>query len=124
MTGMDLSRMANPMIETLRLPFLILLPIFLMVIFSLFTRPVDKQVLMRFYARMKTPVNPDPELDRLEVERSYAEPHRFDHTKMFPSSQFEFTKWDKQDTLGFIFGILGTILVIACALIVARIGAQ
>ncbi len=95
-----------------------------MVIFSLFTKPVKQQALIRFYARMKTPVNPDPELDRLEVERSYAEPQRFDHKKIFPSSQFEFTKWDKQDTFGFVFGILGAILVIACALLVARIGAQ
>ena len=124
MVGMDLSTMANPMIETLRLPLRILLPIFLMVIFSLFTKPVEQQALIRFYARMKTPVNPDPEVDRLEVERSYTEPHRFDHKKIFPSSQFEFTKWDRQDTFGFICGILGAILVIACALLVARIGAQ
>ena len=94
-----------------------------MVIFSLFTRSVDKTVLDRFYARMKTPVNPDPEKDRKEVELSYANPNRFDHVKFFPKSQFEFTKWTKEDTYGFLLGILGTILVIALTLIVAGIGA-
>ena len=120
--GVDLASLPNPMIETLRLPFRIILPILLMVIFSLFTSPVDRTVLGRFYARMKTPVNPDPEKDRKEVELSYANPTRFDHVKLFPNSQFEFTRWTKQDTYGFLLGILGTILVIALTLLVAGIG--
>jgi len=80
-------------------------------------------MLERFYARMKTPVNPDPEKDAREVELSYANPRRFDHTKIFPNSQFEFTKWNKEDVVGFLFGILGTILVIALTLWIAGIGA-
>ena len=59
--SVDLASLPNPMIETLRLPFRIILPILLMVIFSLFTGPVNKTALDRFYARVKTPVNPDPE---------------------------------------------------------------
>ena len=121
--GMDLASLPNPMIETLRLPFRIILPILLMVILSLFTGAVDRTVLDRFYARMKTPVNPDPEKDRTEVELSYANPTRFDHVKLFPNSQFEFTRWNKEDTYGFLLGILGTILVIALTLFVAGIGA-
>ncbi|HUU26439.1 MAG TPA: sodium:solute symporter family protein [archaeon] len=123
MLGFDLASLPNPMIETLRLPFRILLPILLMIIISLFTKSVDKQVLDRFYVRMKTPVKPDLEEDRREVELSYASPDRFEHRKIFPNSQFEFGKWDKEDLVGFLFGLFGTILVIALTLLVAGIGA-
>ena len=120
--GFDLSKLANPMIETLRLPFRIALPIFLMIILSVFTRPVESVVLDRFYVRLKTPVHPEPERDRREVAKSYEDPHRFNNCKVFPGSQFEFTRWTKEDLVGFLFGILGTILVIALTLLMARIG--
>jgi len=121
--GFDLSKLANPMIETLRLPFRIVLPIFLMIIFSIFTRPVDNVVLDRFYVKMKTPVHPIPERDREEVKKSYENPHRFDNQKIFPKTQLEFARWTREDTVGFLLGILGTILVIALTLMIARIGA-
>jgi len=38
----------------------------------------------------------------LAVEESYAPPARFDHSKLFPKSDWEFTKWDKTDALGFL----------------------
>jgi len=121
--GLDLSEMANPMIETLRLPLRIVLPILIMVLVSLVTRPVDREVLLRFYARNRTPVQLDPEADRLEVERSYANPHRYDHERLLPASEFEFTRWTREDLVGFLLGILGTILVIGATLFVAGIGA-
>ncbi len=121
--GMDLEALPNPMIETLRLPFKIVLPIVMMILLSLFTAPVKKQVLDRFYVRMKTPVCPDPEEDKRVVELSYQNPDRFESTKIFPGTNFEFTKWNKVDTIGFSIGVLGTILVIGLTLYMARIGA-
>jgi len=122
LAGVNLATLPNPMIETLRLPFRIILPIVLMIVFSLFTAPIQRSVLDRFYARMKTPVNPDPALDRQEVEKSYAEPTRFDHTKIFPGTNFEFTRWNREDTVGFLFGLLGTVLVIGLTLLMAGFG--
>jgi hypothetical protein len=29
-------------------------------------------------------------------------PRRFDHNKLFPRSSWEFTKWDRVDTIGFV----------------------
>ena len=121
--GLDLASMPNPMIETLRLPFKIVLPIVLMILLSLFTSPVSKQVLDKFYVRMKTPVRPDHEEDKREVELSYQNPGRFESTKLFPGTNFELTKWDKVDTIGFSLGVLGTILVIGLTLLMANIGA-
>ena len=121
--GFNLSRLASPMIETLRLPFRIVLPILLMIIFSVFTRPIDNLILDRFYVRMKTPVHPNPERDGEEVAKSYENPDRFENKKIFPGSQLEFTRWNKEDLVGFLLGIFGAILVIALTLLVARIGA-
>ena len=42
------------------------------------------------------------EADALAVAESYANPSRFDHSKIFPKSDWEFTKWDKTDALGFL----------------------
>ena len=46
-------------------------------------------------------------------EASYANPTRYDHTKLFPRSNWEFTKWNKQDAVGFIVcvALVGFILV-------------
>ena len=121
--GMDLESLPNPMIETLRLPFRIILPILLMIVLSLFTAPVEKGVLDRFYVKMKTPVKPDPEQDKQELELSYQNPGRFESRKIFPGTNFEITKWDKVDTIGFALGLLGTVIVIGLTLWVAGIGA-
>ncbi|HEY1683303.1 MAG TPA: hypothetical protein VGG19_00950 [Tepidisphaeraceae bacterium] len=67
-----------------------------------------------FYAKMKTPVAPTPEQDRERVAESYAEPRQFEHLKLFPGSNWEFTRWCKKDYAGF-FGcwvIVGAILLL------------
>ncbi len=120
--GLDLESLPSPMIETLRLPLRILLPLLLMLVVSLFTAPVDSVVLQRFYVRLKTTVQPDPERDRLEVEKSYARPERFDHLKLFPGTQFEFTRWSRADFLGFLLSLLLAWMVIATTLFVAGLG--
>ena len=93
-----------------------------MIILSFFTAQVDRTVLDRFYARMKTPVNPDPAKDRAEVELSYQKPDRFNHTKIFPGSQLEFCRWTSEDAWGFILGLVAAGVVIGLTLWVAGIG--
>ncbi|MGB8226896.1 MAG: sodium:solute symporter family protein [Sedimentisphaerales bacterium] len=103
--GLDLVKMKPSAILTTRylvasfLPFLILIPV------SLFTKNVGlEENIARFYVKMKTKVIADHELDKIELEKSYTNPTRFDHMKLFPNSSWEFCRWDKEDT----YGILGT----------------
>ena len=70
--------------------------------FSYVTRQTDPVRVARFYARLKTPVLPDPADDALAVQASYDDPSRFDHTKLFPRTDCELTKWNKMDALGFL----------------------
>jgi SSS family solute:Na+ symporter len=90
-----------------------LFPIFVLIIVSLLTRPTEKARLDRFYVRMKTPVGTTLEEDAVAVEAGYANPTRYDHLKLFPRSNWEFTKWNRQDFLGFLgcCGLVGGILL-------------
>jgi hypothetical protein len=99
--GLDLKNMKPSTLMTVRyliaslLPFIILIPV------SMITR--DKGLegnIARFYVKMKTKVIADRELDKAELQKSYDNPTRFDHTKLFPNSNWEFCKWDKEDTWG------------------------
>ncbi len=97
-----------------------MLPILLLVVVSLLTKPTDPVRVARFHVRMKTPVAATLEEDALAVEASYAKPARFDHLKLFPKSNWELTKWNRQDALGFLAccGLVGFILVFFKAVLV------
>jgi hypothetical protein len=51
---------------------------------------------------MKTPVGDTPELEAAGMAETRRNPARFDHTKLFPHSNWEFCKWDRVDTIGFL----------------------
>jgi hypothetical protein len=67
-----------------------------------------------FFGKMKTPVGATPELEAATMEETRRNPNRFDHTKLFPHSNWEWTKWDKTDTVGFVicFGVSGAIVAL------------
>jgi hypothetical protein len=65
--------------------------------------------IAKFYAKMKTKVKADPAEDKAELALSYANPTRFDHTKLFPKSSWEFCKWDWEDTWGFLISVALTV---------------
>jgi hypothetical protein len=69
---------------------------------------------------MKTPVAATLEEDAREVEVSYANPTRFDHLKLWPNSNWEFTKWDRVDAIGFVCccGLVGVVLLVFKAVLV------
>ena len=77
-------------------------PFMVLLIGSLLTRPTDPARVAQFYGKMKTPVGATPELEVAAMEETRRHPARFDHTKLFPRSNWEFCKWDKVDTVGFL----------------------
>ena len=90
------------MILTTRLLMDSFVPIILLILISLVTPRGDSLHLARFYARLKTPVGATPVEEAAAIALSEAEPTRFDHTKLFPDSEWEFTRWDRSDLLGFM----------------------
>jgi len=78
-------------------PFVVLIGV------SLLTRAPDKPHSDQFFGKMKTSVGETPELEALAVAETRLRPDRFDHKKLLgPRSNWEFTKWDRTDTVGFL----------------------
>ena len=100
--GVDVTRFTPAGLMTTRYLVDATVPVLILIVVSLLTQPTDPARVGRFYVRLKTPVAATLEQDARDVEESYAHPTRFDHRKLFPTSNWEFTKWDRQDTLGFL----------------------
>ena len=121
--GFDLTKVRNAALATLDLPFKILAPFLVMILASLLTTPNRKEALDRLYVRMKTPVDSDPERDELELEKSYANPTRFDQNKLFPNTNLEVQRPTRYDLLGFFTCVALCFIIIGLVLLVAGIGA-
>ena len=120
--GVPLTQMSNPALETLRLPPRLLLPFVVMILGSLVTKPVQREMLDRYYVKMKTPVNPDPEIDRAELAKSYQDPSRFDHRRLCSKFGLEIQKPRPIDFIGFPLGFAICFAIIWLTVWLARLG--
>ncbi len=120
--GVPLRKMPNAALETLRLPTRVVLPFLVIVLFSLVTPRGDKRVLDRFYVKMKTPVDPNPELDRREMEASYREPWRFDDRRLLPRFGLEIQRPNLADVVGFVVCFAVCFLLIWVTVWLAKFG--
>ncbi len=111
--GVDVAGLNPAQLMTTRYVVDALLPLLVLLVVSRLTKPTDPMRVARFYVRMKTPVAATLAQDALDVEAGYADPTRLDHTKLFPKSNWEWTKWDRHDALGFLgcCGLVGFILI-------------
>ena len=121
--GFDLSKASKATLETLRLPPRVLMPFLILIIASFFTQRNSREALNRYYAKMKTEVNPDNEADRRELEKSYRNPGRFESRRIFPGSDLEFTKPRSKDVLGFAAAVAVCFVVVGILVWLAGIGA-
>jgi Na+/proline symporter len=78
-----------------------LFPFVVMIVVSLVTRAPDLECVAGFFGKMKTPVGATRQLDELALQETRRNPGRFDATKLFPGSSWEFTRWDRTDAVGF-----------------------
>ena len=120
--GLPLEEYADSTLTTLQLPPKIITPFLLMVLASLVTPRNSPAALDRYYAKMKTPVQPDHEADAAEVEKSYQDPHRFDHRRLLPGTGLEFQKPTIMDVLGFVVSLAACFGIIGLAVLMTRIG--
>ncbi len=119
--GINLTKTTNATLDTLQLPLKIVSPFLVMILFSLITRRNKKEGLDRYYAKMKTPVDPDHKIDEMNLEAAYASPEKLEAKKLFPGSSFEFQRPSFLDVGGFIACVLVCFAVIGLAVLVTRI---
>ncbi len=120
--GFDLANNSYALNETMRVLIRTILPFLILMVVAMFTRPVERERLDRFFVKMKTVVHEDREVDAREMELSYASPDRFDHKKLFPNSNWEFEKWDRVDTVGFLLALLTAFAVLGFFKLLLSIG--
>ncbi|MDO5309548.1 MAG: hypothetical protein Q4G03_08685 [Planctomycetia bacterium] len=100
--GVNLQSVSNGTLEALRLPTRLFLPFLILILLSFITPRGDKEALDRYYVKMKTPVDPNPEKDKEELQKSYDNPARFDDQRLFKFGGLEFSKPNKVDVFGFL----------------------
>ena len=121
--GMDLRQMRSSTLTTMEFPPKIVTPFLIMFVVSLLTRPNSKEALDRYYAKMKTPVDPDPEQDEKNLKAAYAKPEITEQKKLFPGTSLEFQRPNMTDILGFVICVIICFAVIGIAVWMANIGA-
>jgi SSS family solute:Na+ symporter len=99
--GMNFSNFSKAQLVAVRFFFDAIFPFVLLFMFSLFTKPVSKNHLNRFFAKLHTPVQKTPEQENKALEESYRNPEKFEKQKIWPGSNWEILKFKKMDYLGF-----------------------
>ncbi|MFW6123956.1 MAG: sodium:solute symporter family protein [Acidobacteriota bacterium] len=99
--GINFSNFKKAQLVAVRFFFDAAFPFVLLFIISLFTKPVPKKNLNRFFAKLHTPVQKTAELEKKALEKSYENPEKFEKQKIWPGSNWEILKFNKMDYLGF-----------------------
>jgi Na+/proline symporter len=112
--GGDVARFGFNARMSLQYLWDVFFPFMVLIVVSLMTRKSQGDHVALFYGKMKTPVGDTPELEHTAMEATRKAPERFEHLKLFGcGSSWEFTRWDRVDTVGF---------AVCCALSAGLIG--
>lgn len=120
--GIDLAKNPYALNETLRILLRTLTPIILMVLICLLTKPDDKQIADRFYARMRTRVLLDRKQDDAALAAVIQDPKASGKMLLFPGSRWEFYRWSKEDGVGFALSVSGIFVILALMHLLLTIG--
>ncbi len=121
--GMNLEKMSDAMLETLRIPLRVFLPFLVLIVVSFFTPMNSKETLDRYYAKMKTPVREDPEEDRQAIRASYENPEAFADRELLPEwDNLEIQKPRTSDLAGFVVSFVICFLLVGLAAWLAGVG--
>ena len=104
----------------MRLLIRLIFPFILLTLVSLATSSKGLVPPDRFFAKMRTPVNPrGPEYDNNDLEKAYMNPEISEKVLLFGQSNLEFYKWYRKDWQGFLFSwsIVFFILVLLYAVV-------
>lgn len=121
--GWDLSNNSYSLNETLTFIFRIFFPFLILMLVAYFTKPQEKELLDKFYGKLLTPVVGSCNLeDDREMELTNANPTRFNQLKIFPNSNWEFRKWNREDWTGVIVSCLAVMSVVGLLMLIVSLG--
>jgi len=120
--GWDLSKNTYSLNETLTFLFRIFIPFIVLMLIALFTKAEDKDRLDQFFGKMLTPVTGTHADDDREMMLTRANPNRFEHLKLFPNSNWELRRWNREDWLGVGGACLAAVSVVLLLIIIIGLG--
>jgi SSS family solute:Na+ symporter len=121
--GWDLSGNSYSLNETLTFLFRIIFPFLILMVVAYFTQPIEKERLDQFYGKLLTPVVGDSsEDDDREMALTRANPERFNHLKIFPGSNWEFRRWNREDWTGVIGSCIAVVSVVVLLMAIVSLG--
>jgi SSS family solute:Na+ symporter len=120
--GWDLSKNSYSLNETLTFLFRIIFPFLILMLVAVYTKPEDKTRLDQFYGKMLTPVVGTHLDDDLAMEQTRANPNRFNYLKIFPESNWEFRRWNREDWNGVIGSSLAAVSVVILLVFLVNLG--
>ena len=121
--GWDLSKNSYSLNETLTFLFRIIIPFLILMLVAYITTPQEKALLDKFYGKLLTPVVGSCNLeDDREMELTYANPTRFNHLKIFPNSNWEFRRWNREDWTGVIVSCFAVASVVGLLVFIVSLG--
>jgi len=122
LAGWDLSQNTHALNQTVRIVIRVLVPFGLMYFVSLFFPHRDPKVVDPFFAKMRTRVRTDREEDAREVALSLANTDRYRERLLFPNSQWELFKWDREDVAGFLLTALAIAIILLLTQVFVSLG--
>ncbi len=111
--GIDFAQFQKSQLVALRFFFIATFPFVLLIGVSFLTRPVAKEHLDRFYAKIYTPVAATQEADDQAVEEAFRNPEMIRRKKLLPDSQWEIARPDRMDYIGFLgsWAVVGIVIL-------------
>ena len=119
---LDMQTMSASSLNALELVPKIVMPFLVMIGLSFFTPRNSEEALDRYYAKMKTPVVPDPDADAKNLIERLADKEFLKSRKLFPDSDLEIQRPTFADIFGFVACFLTCFAIIGIAMWIATIG--
>lgn len=111
--GFNLHKMPYALNETIRMMVRLISPFLILILVSLLTKPNEDDSIKQFFLKMRTKVRGlGAEVDKQDLEDSLANPEKTKDVLLFPETNLEIYKWNKQDIYGFLISILIVFVVI------------
>ena len=107
--GWDFTDYSSAGLLTMRYTINGLFPFIVIIFLSLITKKTNEKLLINFYTRLHTPVNMDLEKDSKMLHQNVISQESVKQSKLWPNSDFEFRRWDKEDSYGLLLCIIATI---------------
>ncbi len=120
--GLDLSRTTPSRVEMISLLFRLLFPFLAVLLVGSLTKPLDESRLNYFYAKQRTPVDPDHAEDARQIEETRRDPARFNREKLWPGSNWEFGRLPAYDIKGLSTALAGGLIFILLIIGIAHLG--